>query len=98
MLYNRKSLSLLMGFWALAISAELEVSTARAQDDKAATTVVGPLKRNAIQPTTRLQKAYKPAKPYFIEFRSRSALSYGHTFSVYGRLNAQGKIVESVVA
>ena len=29
---------------------------------------------------------------YFIEFRSRSAVSYGHTFVVYGRLNAHGGI------
>lgn len=30
--------------------------------------------------------APKVAKPYFIEFRARSALSYGHTFAVYGRV------------
>jgi hypothetical protein len=37
-------------------------------------------------------------KPYYIEFRSRSAQSYGHTFSIYGRLNGQGKIASKVVA
>lgn len=26
------------------------------------------------------------AKPFFVEFRARSALSYGHTFAVYGRV------------
>lgn len=31
-------------------------------------------------------------KPYFIEFRSRSAMSYGHTFLVFGKLNAKGDI------
>jgi hypothetical protein len=30
--------------------------------------------------------APKVAKRYFIEFRARSALSYGHTFAVYGRV------------
>jgi hypothetical protein len=30
--------------------------------------------------------APKLATPYFIEFRARSALSYGHTFAVYGRV------------
>lgn len=30
--------------------------------------------------------------PYFIEFRSRYALSYGHTFVVFGRLGANGKV------
>ena len=28
----------------------------------------------------------KSAKPYFVEFRARAALSYGHTFAVYGRV------------
>lgn len=34
---------------------------------------------------------------YFIEFRARSAESYGHTFAVHGRLNSQQEIVESTV-
>jgi hypothetical protein len=33
--------------------------------------------------------APKVAKPYFVEFRARSALSYGHTFAVYGRVGAK---------
>jgi len=36
-------------------------------------------------------------KPYYIEFRSRSAQSYGHTFSIYGRLNG-GRIASKAVA
>src|SRR3954451_10942567 len=28
----------------------------------------------------------KQTNPYFIEFRSRAAQSYGHTFAVYGRV------------
>ncbi len=32
------------------------------------------------------------AKRYFVEFRSRSALSYGHTFLVHGKLNANGQV------
>ena len=36
----------------------------------------------------------KDAGRYFIEFRSRYALSYGHTFLVHGRLNAKGEIGE----
>ena len=31
-------------------------------------------------------------KPYFIDFRSRSAESYGHSFVVYGKLDANGHI------
>lgn len=37
-------------------------------------------------------------KNYFIEFRARSALSYGHTFAAFGRLNAQGQIESFEVA
>src|SRR3954454_2312840 len=41
----------------------------------------------------------RPAdKPYYIEFRARNAQSYGHTFSIYGRVNASGKIATSTVA
>jgi hypothetical protein len=35
------------------------------------------------------QAAPRVAKPYFVEFRARSALSYGHTFAVYGRVGAK---------
>lgn len=31
----------------------------------------------------------KIARPYFIEFRSRSALSYGHTFAVVGQVGSK---------
>jgi hypothetical protein len=37
-------------------------------------------------------------KPYYIEFRARSAQSYGHTFSIYGRLNASGQIATKTVS
>jgi len=55
----------------------------------------------AVEPV-QLPAASKPeasaGKAYYIEFRSRSAKSYGHTFSIYGRLNGQGKIASKVVA
>ncbi|WP_375459368.1 hypothetical protein [uncultured Enterovirga sp.] len=35
---------------------------------------------------------------YFVEFRSRYALSYGHTFAAFGQLNGRGQIVSSEVA
>jgi hypothetical protein len=35
--------------------------------------------------TTAAPDAQKVGKPYFIEFRARSAMSYGHTFAVIGR-------------
>ena len=38
------------------------------------------------------------AGPYFIEFRARHALSYGHTFAMFGRLDRRGRILEREVA
>ena len=35
------------------------------------------------------QPGAKAGRPYFIEFRSRSALSYGHTFAVVGRVGSK---------
>ena len=42
--------------------------------------------------------AAKGKGQYAIEFRSRYALSYGHTFIMYGRVNAKGDLVDRVVA
>ncbi|POR51897.1 hypothetical protein CYD53_106180 [Bosea psychrotolerans] len=38
------------------------------------------------------REASQRTDQYYVEFRSRYALSYGHTFLVYGRLNAKGEI------
>jgi hypothetical protein len=35
---------------------------------------------------------------YFIEFRSRYALTYGHTYVVFGRVNAAGAMINPEVA
>jgi hypothetical protein len=41
----------------------------------------------------------RPAdKPFYIEFRARNADSYGHTFSIYGKVNANGKVGNFTVA
>lgn len=38
------------------------------------------------------------ANRYFIEFRSRYALSYGHTYAVFGRTDAAGQMIDPQVA
>lgn len=43
---------------------------------------------------TRKTTAPKDAGQHFVEFRSRYALSYGHSFLVHGRLNARGEVGE----
>ena len=80
---------LLMGICALAMTIGINLSSAKAQDDRfpagqlaavthAAPEALPPIKISADHPG-------KSTKPYFIEFRARSALSYGHTFLVHGR-------------
>lgn len=39
-----------------------------------------------------------PSGQYAIEFRSRQALTYGHTFAVYGRIDGRGQILNPKVA
>jgi hypothetical protein len=101
MLYNpenRNSLRIVMGLCALAISTGLELATARAQDTFEESTVasatagahgteVTPLRPVDVQPGAKPSPtAGSPARPYFIEFRARSAYNYGHTFLVHGRV------------
>lgn len=40
----------------------------------------------------------KQDNQYFIEFRSRYALSYGHSYVVFGRVNENGEMVDPEVA
>ena len=37
-------------------------------------------------------------KPYFVEFRSRSAATYGHMYVLYGQVNGRGEIIKSDIA
>jgi hypothetical protein len=37
-------------------------------------------------------------KPYFVEFRSRSAATYGHMYVIYGQVNGRGEIIKSDIA
>jgi len=49
-------------------------------------------------PSAQHPGAQKAAQRYFIEFRSRTAVSYGHAFVLFGKLDAQGRIVESEIS
>jgi hypothetical protein len=60
------------------------MATASAQSDTPA--APAPARAaHAAMGTTAAADAQKGGKPYFIEFRARSAMSYGHTFAVIGR-------------
>jgi hypothetical protein len=66
-----RSLALVAGLCAIAISAGLQVQPASAQDSSAAAT--------AAQPQTAGKAVY------YVDFRARTAASYGHAFVWYGR-------------
>ena len=40
----------------------------------------------------RLKPQSNRKKPYFIEFRARNALTYGHASAVFGMLDSRGRI------
>jgi hypothetical protein len=76
------------GLSLLALTFGIPLSSAKAQDkpDYSSTGGVAPVFA-AANPNSAAK-----AKNYFVEFRSRSALSYGHTLLVHGKLNAQGQV------
>jgi hypothetical protein len=69
--------------------------TALAQGDhKAARAIPARLVEPAdtAPPAVHARPASRLAGRYFVDFRSRTAATYGHAFVWYGRLNAQGKV------
>jgi hypothetical protein len=69
----------------LALAAGIPAAQAQAATQTAA--LSSPAPQHATAP-----HSVSPNKRYFIEFRSRSALSYGHTFLVFGKLNSKGEV------
>lgn len=65
-------------------------------EDAAAPTYATPVAYSS----NRRAKAAAQGAPgaYFVEFRSRYALSYGHTYAAFGRLNSRGQIISREVA
>jgi hypothetical protein len=84
---SRKIFSAAICLGAAAMLAGPDVRTALAQPDhreaRAMARLVYPVHPH---PVSRL------AGRYFVDFRSRTAASYGHAFVWYGRLNAHGKV------
>jgi hypothetical protein len=53
---------------------------------------------SAVEQTTQATRAHAPGKQYFVEFRGRSAASYGHLYVMYGQVNARGEVIKSKIA
>jgi hypothetical protein len=71
---------------ALALSWGMTVPQAKAQENPRESAP------EAASAAPNAGASKSSAKRYFVEFRSRSALSYGHAFLVHGKLNAQGEV------
>jgi hypothetical protein len=96
-------------FWSVAVAmcAAVALSPAQvsAQIVDEAKPVAAAAPPEAAQPATPAATAMAtPAaaapqgKPYYIEFRARNAQSYGHTFSMYGRLGGSGQTLTKTVS
>ncbi len=66
--------------------------TAGLASSSAAMTAFGAEPRTSNRALKRLKSPSKSRKTHFIEFRARSALSYGHASVVFGELNRKGKL------
>jgi hypothetical protein len=108
MLYGRKSpqgssarFALVSGLCALSISVAVQVGAASAQGTAPPRTVsVAPGAQaavNSVRPNGATTANRAAGRRYYIEFRARSALTYGHTFAIYGRLGERSKIATKEV-
>jgi hypothetical protein len=96
-------------FWSVAVAvcaavalSPAQVSAQIVEESKPVAAAAPPEAAQPAAPTATAMATpaaeASQGKPYYIEFRARSAQSYGHTFSIYGRLNANGQIVSKTVS
>ena len=84
-----------------AISFGLTASATTAKEMNTETRISAPSVPAGPSDLTRLTvaKTNKSSyKRYFVEFRARSAASYGHMYVIYGQVNNRGEIVMSDIA
>lgn len=91
----RGSCGLSSGIRTLMLGGLLAISIALMASPASAIDTASPAP-NAGQST--VAKPASSYKPYFFEFRARSAASYGHMYVLYGQVNGRGEIVKSDIA
>ena len=97
--YNlRRGFRTLAGVGVVVGSLGLTVCAASAQDSKPDTTTSAALPADSSPSATKTKTSPNSYKPYFVEFRARSAASYGHMYVLFGRTNGHGEIVSSDIA
>lgn len=86
----------------LAILLSVNAGSANARENaqhesQAMAAAAGSAKDDGVR-SVRARSGRRDANRYFIEFRARSAASYGHMYVLYGKVNARHEIVESRIA
>jgi len=97
----RSAIYILVGVSVAAISMWLTALPASAEDTKpeAASSAAPPaVAQPSVAPVPKAKPAQTTYKPYFVEFRARSAATYGHMYVLYGQVNGRGEIVKSDIA
>lgn len=84
------ALSMLIG---LGLAASAVQSTA-----VFAQTISHPLSPVSPAPLALYSNKYSPLNHFFVEFRARSAASYGHVYVMYGEANARHEVIRSEIA
>lgn len=60
--------------------------------------VLGLIAQPASAENAKAKSAHSTNKPYFFEFRARSAATYGHMYVLFGQVNGRGEIIKSDIA
>jgi len=98
---HTRRLGLVAGICAFVMLVEFPAPAAAAQSTAMAAVSAKPETAapaaNTTRPAALRTRPEKAANRYFIEFRSRTALSYGHAYVVYGRLDARGQMIDPQV-
>src|SRR5262245_5378226 len=96
---NRLALCLLAGFCISAATLEVQSASAREAEMRAAGPVAhkrtadagalasseSPIESKPVRPSTRRPGPGSAKGPYYIDFRARTAASWGHAFVWYGK-------------
>jgi hypothetical protein len=79
----------------LAVSLAFAVAACQTEDEGPQPRFVS---RDSGSPAVATKSSQVGDKQYFVEFRSRYALSYGHSYVVFGRTNKAGAMINPEVA
>lgn len=78
---------------ALALSMPMKFAYAAGEGGETATTETPEVVTKVVARPTPVSN-----KRYFVEFRGRSAATYGHLYIMFGELNARGEVIKSKIA